>query len=103
MRGPLPIFCATSAAYAEAAAQGQNPVEAAEREWKSGYDWDREDREPEHLAVLGGELTFEQVLELAPAADEVGDGWEQAESSRTGRLARRLWDILLSFEQTSAR
>ncbi len=103
MREPLPIFSATSAAYAEAAAQGQNPVEAAEREWTSGYNWDREDREPEHLAVLGGELTFDEVVAFAPDSDEAGEGWEPAESSRLGRLARRLWDVLLSLERTSAR
>jgi exodeoxyribonuclease V gamma subunit len=103
MREPLPIFCQTSAAYAEAAASGQDPVEAAGQEWKSGWKFDREDRELEHLLVLGGELAFDQLLAIEPAADETGDGWEQAERSRLGRLARRLWDGLLAFEQVSAR
>jgi exodeoxyribonuclease V gamma subunit len=103
MREPLPIFCQTSAAYAEAAARGQDPLHDAATEWKSGWNYDREDRELEHLLVLGGELTLDQLLAIAPAIDESGDGWEQAEESRLGRLARRLWDGLLTFEQVSAR
>jgi exodeoxyribonuclease V gamma subunit len=103
MREPLPIFCQTSAAYAEALTSSQDPIQAADDQWKSGWKFDREDHELEHLLVLGGELTLDQLLAIDPRPDETGPGWEQSESSRLGRLARRLWDGLLTFERVSAR
>ena len=43
-----------------------------------------------------------EVLELAPAPGEAGDGWPDSESSRFGRLARRLWEGLLAREEVRA-
>jgi exodeoxyribonuclease V gamma subunit len=103
MREPLPIYCATSAAYAGATAIGQDPAEAAGGEWESGYNWDREDRELEHRLVLGGVLRIAELLEPGPRSDESGDGWTEAETSRVGRLARRLWDGLLVREELWSR
>jgi exodeoxyribonuclease V gamma subunit len=103
MREPLPIFSATSAAYAAAAASGQDPVAGAEKEWQTEWQFDREDRELEHQLVLGGVRTFAELLEIAPAPDERGDGWDDSEASRLARLARRLWDRLLEEEELSAR
>lgn len=103
LREPLPLFAATSAAYAAAAAGGLDPVVAAEREWRTEWRFDREDREPEHQYVLGGVRTFSELMELRPRADEAGDGWAEEDPSRVGRLARRLWAGLLDREQVSAR
>jgi exodeoxyribonuclease V gamma subunit len=103
MREPLPIFCKTSAAYAEAAAAGQDAQAAARAEWESDYRFDREDRELEHQLVLGGELTLRQLTEIVPRDDEAGDGWAVDEETRLGRCARRLWDGLLRREELSAR
>jgi exodeoxyribonuclease V gamma subunit len=100
---PLPIFCATSAAYADAARRGRAPFEAAEREWLTTFGYDREDREPEHQYTLGGVRPLAELVELAPREDEGGPGWEQDEGSRLGRLALRLWEGLLSREEVSAR
>ena len=70
----------------------------ARRLWRST----REDRELEHQLVLGGVRTFAELLAIAPAAGEAGDGWDDdTESSRLGRLARRLWDPLLAREELS--
>jgi exodeoxyribonuclease V gamma subunit len=108
MREPLPLFCRTSAAYAEAARVGLDAAAEAEREWKSDFisrgGWfSREDEEPEHLLVLGGKATFQRLLAIAPGPAENGEGWAQEEPSRVGRLARRLWDGLLEHEQVSSR
>ena len=103
MREPLPIFCDTSAAYAQAARQGQDPFAAAVKQWETEYNFDREDREAEHQMAFGGVLTLREVLDIAPAEDEVGGGWTESEESRFGRLARRLWEGLLAREQVRAR
>lgn len=103
MREPLPIFCMTSAAYAEAAARGQDAPDAARREWETEWRFDREDRELEHQLVLGGVLTAAELMARAPRADERGPGWAESEESRLGRYARRLWDGLLAHEEISAR
>ena len=88
MREPLPLFCATSAAYADAARRGQDAFAAALKEWETEWDFDKEDREAEHQMAFGGVLTLAEVLDIAPAEDERGDGWVEGaepESSRFGR------------------
>ena len=102
MSEPLPLFCLTSEAYADAACRGLDAAEAAAREWESGWNFDREDRDAEHRMAFGGVLSLSEVLALAPAGDETGEGWP-ADDSRLGRYARRLWDGLLEREEVSAR
>jgi exodeoxyribonuclease V gamma subunit len=92
LREPLPLACRTSAAYARFRA---DPVGAARREWLSGWDFAREDREREHAIAFGGVLTLEQLLAEPPRADE---RWDPLEESRFGQYARRLWDDLLAHE-----
>ena len=99
MREAPPIACLSSAAYAEAARRGTDPVAAARRAWESTWNIDREDREPEHLLVLGGERSVEELIAPAPVADEQGEGWDPAEPTRFGRYARRVWDDLLACEE----
>jgi len=102
MREPLPIYCATSAAWAAAASPGstQSPDEAARGRWASSWeDFPGEDAEPEQVAVLGSGFPFEQLKQSRPRPDEEGQGWDMGEPSRFGRLAMRLWGPLLSHEQ----
>jgi exodeoxyribonuclease V gamma subunit len=103
MREPIPLFCATSEAYAAAARAGRDAVDAAGREWESTWAFDREDRDPEHQMALGGVVSLTDVLAPAPLSDEAGDGWAASEDSRLGRLARRAWDGLLEREVVRAR
>ncbi len=84
MRLPLPLYCASSAAYAAADAAGRNGFVAAEHEWASGR-FDGEGRDPEHVLVLGGEVPFDDL-----------DGSFK-------RNAQRLWDGPLAVEQVEDR
>ncbi len=100
MAEPLPLFCETSAAFAQAVHDHRNPRAAARREWETRPgSWDREDRDPEHLLVLGGPVDLDEVVAAVPRPEEGGPGWANDEQSRLGRCARRLWDGLLAHEQ----
>ena len=100
MREPLPIYCATSAAWATARWRDENPYEPSRTQWTSAFDdFPGEDSEPEHLAVLGAAVTFEQVLECPAGPEETGRGWATTENSRFGRLATRLWGPVLRRER----
>ncbi len=98
---PLPLYCATSAAHAAARAAGKDAkgAEAAARKvWESEWDFPREDKEDEHLLVLGDTRPFGDLLAAPPCDDEEGEGWAADEPTRFGRYARRLWDGLLECE-----
>jgi exodeoxyribonuclease V gamma subunit len=94
MREPVPISCDASAAYA------QDGVPAADRAWTSTFDYSKEDRQPEHVLVFGGELPLPELLAPGPRDDE---SWYQHEPSRFGAYARRLWDGLLAREEIADR
>ena len=61
MREPLPLYCLTSAAYAEAVAIGRDPVTAARAAWTSEWNFEAEDQELEHQLVLGGVRPFDEL------------------------------------------
>jgi exodeoxyribonuclease V gamma subunit len=98
MREPLPLYCATSAAWAEARRTGADPAKAAEAAWKSPWNFAKEDREPEHTLVLGGVKTLDDLI-AEPPRD--GEAWVLDEPGRLGRYARRLWDGLLERERVT--
>ena len=103
MREPPPLACLTSAAYAAAARAGRDPEAAARGEWESAYRFDREDRAPEHVLVLGGVRPLADLLAEPARADERGAWWDPDEPRRFGRWARRLWDGLLGVEEVADR
>ena len=104
LREPLPVFEETSHRYASARREGtENPRDDAARCWTSEFGWDREDRDPAHVLVLGGVRSFDEILEVAPPADEAGPGWAAGEATRFGRLARRLWDPVLDVASERSR
>jgi exodeoxyribonuclease V gamma subunit len=104
MREPLPIYCATSAAWAQARRQEDDAHERARSRWSSASDeFPGEDSEPEHLTVLGAGVAFEELLEGRAADDETGPGWSATEPSRFGRLAMRLWGPVLRHERLRER
>lgn len=99
MREPLPIYCATSAAYARAAEAGFDAVTAARRAWQSEWKFDKEDKQVEHRLVLGGVREFDELLVEAPRA---GEDWGDDEPTRLGTYARRLWAGLLACEEVTS-
>ncbi|HUR86239.1 MAG TPA: exodeoxyribonuclease V subunit gamma [Solirubrobacteraceae bacterium] len=103
MREPLPLYCATSAAYAEAAAEGRDAVAAAAGAWCSEYSFPKEDAELEHQLVLGGVASIDDLFAQPPDPGEQGDRWDLTEPTRLGRLARRMWDGLLMHEELESR
>ena len=103
MREPLPLYCATSAAYAQAVAAGGDPAAAAAEAWTSEFSYDKEDKELEHQFVLAGVRSLAELLDEPPRPDEQGDGWAMDEATRLGRCARRMWDGLLAHEELTSR
>ena len=79
MREPLPLYCMTSAAYAQAAHIGRRtPSRAGRKAWTSAWNYDKEDKEPDHQLVLGGVRTFDELIAEQPRSDEHGQGWEMS-------------------------
>lgn len=92
---PLPIACATSAAYAEAVRNQKHPAALAGKVW-AGDRFAGEDADVEHLLVYGGRVPFDDLLVASPCDDET---WHPTESSRFGRYALRFWNGLLDHEK----
>jgi len=100
MREPLPLSSDASAAYARAAAGGQDGTDAADKAWTSTFDYPKEDRAPEHVLVYGREISLSELLAPSPREDE---NWYPDEASRFGVYARRLWEPLLAREAVDDR
>jgi exodeoxyribonuclease V gamma subunit len=99
---PLPLYCKTSAAWADSAAPQR--MQACSGVWEPQSDFGMgENREPEHQLVLGGVVPLSDLLAAPPAPGESGDGWAGGEPTRFGRYALRLWSGLLDAEEVSDR
>jgi exodeoxyribonuclease V gamma subunit len=98
MREPLPLACMTSAAYAAATHAGGDAPKAARAAWESGWNFPKEDAEPEHQLVRGDISSFDELTAERPRPDERGEGWDETETTRFGRYATRLWTPLLDTE-----
>ena len=85
---PLPLYADTSAAWAGAVAEGEDPDRAAAAEWVSGWDFPREDKEAEHVLVLGGALPLRDVLRVAGSPRDGEAGWAPPGSTRFAAYAR---------------
>ena len=106
MREPLPLACDASAAYAQAVVAGEDADGAAggaRAAWETVFRYDKEDRDPEHMLVYGDAIPLARLLEDGPRDDEQGPGWDEAERTRFGRYALRLWRGLLAVEAVSDR
>jgi len=103
MREPLPLYCATSCAWATAVFDEESPKEAARERWASSFDeLPGENAEPEHTLVLG-RAPFDDLLAALPGEDEGGPGWGASSGSRFGNFAVRLWSPILRHERQRGR
>ncbi|HEX6380072.1 MAG TPA: exodeoxyribonuclease V subunit gamma, partial [Acidimicrobiia bacterium] len=99
---PLPLYCKTSAAWADAAPPQR--MQACTAVWEPQNDLGMgENREPEHQLVLGGVASLNDLLAAPPAPGESGDGWAGGEQTRFGRYALRLWTGLRDAEEVRDR
>jgi exodeoxyribonuclease V gamma subunit len=102
MREPLPVYAETSAAYAAGSRNAvANATERWEASWSDGTRQPGENAREEHVRVLGAELPFDDLLNELPCADEMGEGWDESETSRFGRYARRWWRDLPGRERVT--
>src|SRR5579875_1699697 len=95
---PLPLYCATSERWATTSLRGDDPFEDARACWETHYDHPGEDQDEAHVLVLGGIVSFRDLLDELPRADEHGPGWGE-DRCRFGRYAHRLWAPLLGQER----
>ena len=106
MTEPLPVYAKTSAAYASG---DRNARKLAEEQWVGEWDGRANERRrgeckiEEHVRLLGEDLPFDALFDEAPRDDEVGERWDEDESSRFGRYARRWWRELPRRERLSDR
>ncbi len=95
---PLPLYARTSEKYADAVRRDRDVRIDCRSAWKFDRFTFGEAGEPEHVLVLGGIATVEDLLAMPPTSAEDGPGWSR-DPSRFGRLARRLWEPLLAHER----
>jgi len=99
---PLPLYCKTSAAWAETPLAKREA--ACSKLWEPTSDFGiAEGKEPEHQLVHGGVVPFTDLQQAAPEPGESGDGWAAGEPTRFGRYAVRLWCGLLDIEDVCDR
>jgi exodeoxyribonuclease V gamma subunit len=94
-REPLPLPLKSSFAWASARRQGDDPLDAARKKWRSAT-YPAEDAEPAHVRVWGPNAPLEKLL--VPASD---DELMPGEDTRLGALAARLWQPLLASERAT--
>ncbi len=100
MTEPLPLYAKTSAAWADAVATGGDPMAAARDCWASGFNFDQEDRDPEHQLVLGERGSLRRPARVCRARRaQTRLSWQPGETTRLGVYAGRLWGGLLDHEQ----
>ena len=104
LQSPLPMACATSAAWAGARHLGKDEDDAyraAEDKWNDSV-FPGEVSDPEHRYVWGAGYPLARLMDELPAEGEDGPGWPASERRRFARLAGRLWYPLLAHEKLGA-
>ncbi|NCT91018.1 exodeoxyribonuclease V subunit gamma [Cellulomonas sp. APG4] len=96
LREPLPMPVETACAYATARAAATEEVQAldaARTRWKDGF----ERTDEYHVEVWGPAATLDDV---AGTPSEAERAWWPEEGTRLGVLARRVWEPVITHEDT---
>ena len=103
LREPLPLACLASAAYARAARDGKNGAHAARMKWQSGFGPTARTSSPSTGSSSAALWRSTRCSPSPRATTRPATGWDERETTRFGRYARRLWDPLLDHEAVSDR
>ena len=98
-RAPLPLYCASSAKVAENFQRDTHPIRYVDKEWETDRyrGIEREDVDPYHLLVLGGQVPTEALFaEVCHDAEE--RSWA-TDDRRVVAYAWRLWEPILAAER----
>ncbi len=99
MRAPLPLYCKTSAAYAERGG-GERGLRDARKAWNSTKYVPGEDADLSHRLVLGGIVDFDDVAAVdAPTPSTERDGRQVGGAHTFESVAQRIWYPILECEQ----
>ena len=103
MRSPIPLYCAASATAAEQRHRDRPVTAFVDKAWETrphdGYR--REDLDPYHVLVLGGQTPTEDLF-AEPCRDEEEVSWAD-DARRFVAYAWRLWEPILQTERSSTR
>jgi exodeoxyribonuclease V gamma subunit len=98
---PLPIPCATAAAWAECRHAGGTAEDAfvvAGRAWSGSNIVPGEDADVNHVHIWGRHLSLLALMADTRGPSDPSPGWPTREKSRFGQLALRLWAPMLAHE-----
>jgi exodeoxyribonuclease V gamma subunit len=102
LRAPAPLYGNTSQAIARGVAEGKGPWGAAKNWETTTTAFPYDDLDACHVAVLGGVVTFDDLMTPPPAPDEGEPDWPSCQQ-RVVAWARRLWDPVLAIEAEGGR
>lgn len=102
LRAPAPLYGDTSQAIARGVASGKGPWGAATNWETTNTGFPSDDLDACHVAVLGGVVTFDDLMTPPPAPDEGAPDWPACQE-RVAAWARRLWDPVLAVESEGGR
>lgn len=102
MSEPLPLFAKTSEQLVDALRKDRTSKKECAHVWEAQGPVPGEADDAAHVLVFGEKVRFSDLLGLEAHDDESGPGWSRA-SSRVERLARRLWEPLLCYEESEYR
>jgi exodeoxyribonuclease V gamma subunit len=100
MRAPIPLYCDSSAKSAQQRRDGELPTRYVDKQWEttSYAPFPREDVDPYHLLVLGGQVPTDDLFaERCSDADE--RSWVTDDDRRFVAYAWRLWQPILDTER----
>lgn len=98
-RAPVPLYCDSSLKSAEQYRRGDSPRQYVDYVWETDpfRGFDREDRDPYHLLVLGGQVSVDELF-AEPVRDPEEVAWTDHDS-RFAAYAWRLWEPILAHER----